>query len=216
MLGKTVGRVWKVVRHDPRNLLHPVRRPRLLASGVMLFNGNRLLRHPSSRIEIEGGRLQFGCFWDCWDRRGGIVLHENATLRVRGDVVLGDGVLVEVHRDALLEIGGGTFINPDSRVIVLESVRIGRDCAIAWDVQIMDGDRHFFLDRQGARVRNTAPIVLGDHVWVGARSLVLKGASVGDGAVVGAGAVVTGEVGASTVVAGNPARVIREGVQWEK
>jgi len=215
-LATWLARVRKAVRHDPRNLLYPLLYPRCFLQGILLFNGNRLIRHPSARIVREGGRLQFGCFWERWKGRGGIVLHENASLILRGDVLLGDGVLIEVHPGAFLEIGAGTFVHPGSRVLVLESVRIGADCAIAWEVQIMDGDRHFFLDREGTRQRNTAPIVIGDHVWVGARSLILKGARVGAGAVIGAGSVVSGEIAPATVVAGNPARRVREGVRWRK
>jgi acetyltransferase-like isoleucine patch superfamily enzyme len=131
-------------------------------------------------------------------------------------VVIGDGVIIEVHAGACLDIGPETFINPNARVIALESIRIGADCAVAWDVQIMDGDRHFFLNAEGQQEKNTAPIQIGDHVWIGARSLILKGAHIDNGAVIGAGSVVSGRVGAGVVVAGNPAKVIREGVQWAK
>jgi acetyltransferase-like isoleucine patch superfamily enzyme len=216
MSANNLARIMKAVRYDVRNLVYPFLHPRYLLQGIFLFNGNRILRHPSARIDKEGGRLQFGCFWDLWKSKGGIVLHENACLRIRGNVVIGDGVTIEVHAGASLEIGPETFINPHSRIIALESIRIGADCAVAWDVQIMDGDRHFFFDGEGGRVKNTAAIRIGDHVWIGARSLILKGASIEDGAVVGAGSVVSGHVGAGTVVAGNPAGEIRGGVRWEK
>jgi acetyltransferase-like isoleucine patch superfamily enzyme len=216
MPARTVARIMKAVRYDVRNLVYPFLYPRCFLQGIYLFNGNRILRHPSARLEKDGGKVQFGCFWDVWRSRGGIVLHENACLRFSGNVVLGDGVNMEVHPGASLEIGPETFVNPNSRIIALESIRIGADCAVAWDVQIMDGDRHYLLDEGGARTKNTAAIQIGDHVWIGARSLVLKGSSIEDGAIVGAGSVVSGRVPAGTVVAGNPARVIREGVRWEK
>lgn len=216
MSAKIFSRFVKAVRYDARNLVYPFLYPRYFLQGIFLFNGNRILRHPSARLEKEGGRLQFGCFWDLWKSKGGIVLHENACLRTRGNVVIGDGSIIEVHAGASLEIGPETFINPYSRIIALESIRIGEDCAVAWDVQIMDGDRHFFLDEQGDRVKNTAAIRIGDHVWIGARSLILKGTRIEDGAVIGAGSVVSGHVAAGTVVAGNPAGEIRKGVRWTK
>jgi acetyltransferase-like isoleucine patch superfamily enzyme len=214
--GNNLTRMMKAVRYDLRNLFYPLRYPRYFLQGILLFNGNRILRHPSARLEKDGGRLQFGCFWDLWKNKGGIVLHEGARLRTRGNIVIGDGVTIEVHAGACLEIGPDTFVNPNSRIIALESIRIGADCAVAWDVQIMDGDRHFFLDSEGNRVRNTAAIHIGDHVWIGARSLILKGTRIEDGAVIGAGSVVSGHVAAATVVAGNPARRIREEVRWTK
>ena len=212
----TFARIVKAVRYDVRNLLYPFLYPRYFLQGIFLFNGNRVLRHPSARLQIEGGRLQFGCFWHFWKCKGGIALHEDACLRIRGNVVLGDGVIVEVHAGASLEIGSDTFVNPNSRIIALESIRIGAECAVAWDVQIMDGDRHFFLDEEGARLKNTAAIQIGDHVWIGARSLILKGSRIENGAVIGAGSVISGHIAAGTVAAGNPAGVIREGVRWEE
>jgi acetyltransferase-like isoleucine patch superfamily enzyme len=206
----------KAARYDIRNLIYPFRYPGYFLRGILLFNGNGIRRHPSARIETDGGRLQFGCFWPFWNRRGGILLHEDACLRTRGNVLIGDGVVIAVHPGATLEIGPETFINPNSRIIALESIRIGEDCAVAWDVQIMDGDRHHFLDEQGVTTKNTAPIHIGDHVWIGARSLILKGSHIEAGAVVGAGSVVSGRVASEAVVAGNPARTIREGVRWTK
>jgi acetyltransferase-like isoleucine patch superfamily enzyme len=58
------------------------------------------------------------------------------------------------------------------------------------------------------------PVRIGNHVWIGARAVVLKGVTVGDGAVIGAGAVVTQNVPPNTMVAGVPARAIRDEIEW--
>jgi acetyltransferase-like isoleucine patch superfamily enzyme len=216
MSAKNLARIKKAVRYDVRNLVYPFLYPRYFLQGIYLFNGNRIRRHPSAELSKDGGRLQFGCFWDLWRGKGGIVLHEKACLRIRGNVVIGDGVVIEVHAGACLEIGPETFINPNARVIALESIRIGADCAVAWEVQIMDGDRHFFLNAEGERDKNTAAIHIEDHVWIGARSLILKGTRIEKGAVIGAGSVVSGHIPAGAVAAGNPAGVIRGGVRCEK
>ena len=62
---------------------------------------------------------------------------------------------------------------------------------------------------------SAAPVVIGDRVWVGTRAVILKGVSIGDGAVVAAGAVVTSDVPAGAVVGGVPARVIGRADSWE-
>ena len=59
------------------------------------------------------------------------------------------------------------------------------------------------------------PITIGENVWIGCRALILKGVTIGDGAVVAAGAVVTKDVPANCVVAGNPAKIIKENVVWQ-
>jgi acetyltransferase-like isoleucine patch superfamily enzyme len=75
----------------------------------------------------------------------------------------------------------------------------------------MDTDFH----RVDGRASADAPVSIGNRVWIGAGAKILKGVSIGDGAVIAAGAIVTRDVPAGALVAGNPAQVIREGVTWD-
>jgi acetyltransferase-like isoleucine patch superfamily enzyme len=111
---------------------------------------------------------------------------------------------------ASVEIGDETYIGHRSEVSSLSKVSIGSRCAIGPDVVIRDNDEHWLEGRP-----MTIPVAIGDDVWICGRAIVLKGVSIGDGAVVGAGAVVTSDVPPRTLVAGVPARVIREDVTWK-
>ena len=62
---------------------------------------------------------------------------------------------------------------------------------------------------------NVFPVIIGNHVWIGTRVTILKGVSVGEGFIIGAGSIVTHDVPAHCMVAGNPARVIKIDVSWE-
>lgn len=137
-------------------------------------------------------------------------------LRRDTQVLLGERV--RLHRGvafmldapgARVEIGPRTYLNRRTEVMCRERVTIGADCAISWDVSITDTDYHS-IDGQP----DTAAVTIGDHVWVGARATVLKGVEIGAGAVVAAGSVVVSDVPAGCLVAGVPARVVREGVTW--
>lgn len=108
----------------------------------------------------------------------------------------------------LLEIGDGTFINAGVSIAAYGRVHIGSECEIGSGVLIMDNDFHVpgaLSARPAAR-----PVQIGDRVWIGARAIVLKGVTIGDAATIGAGSVVTSDVPPRTVVAGVPARIIRE------
>jgi acetyltransferase-like isoleucine patch superfamily enzyme len=107
-----------------------------------------------------------------------------------------------------LEIGDNVFINYGSSLVSSTHVKVGNDCLIGTHVMVMDCDFHRVEDK----VWDTsgAPIVLEDRVWLGNRSIVLKGVTIGHDAVVAAGSVVTHDVPPRTVVAGVPARVVRQ------
>lgn len=63
--------------------------------------------------------------------------------------------------------------------------------------------------------KKTKPVCIGNHVWIGQRAMILKGVSIGDGAIIAAGAVVTRDVPAGCLAAGVPAKVIRKNVEWK-
>jgi acetyltransferase-like isoleucine patch superfamily enzyme len=139
-------------------------------------------------------------------------LAAGTTVRIGPGVVLAHDVGLHLRdRGAVLSIGEGSFVNHRSELIAHERVEIGRHCLFAWDVQVMDSDSHS-VDG----LPHTAPVVIGDRVWIGCRATVLKGVTIGDGAVVAAGSVVTRDVPARALVAGNPARLVREDVTWEE
>lgn len=110
---------------------------------------------------------------------------------------------------ATVEIGNDTYINRRSEITCLDRVTIGGRCAISWDVLITDTDYHSL-----GGSASVSPVWIGDHVWIGAKATILKGVAVGDGAVIAAGSVVTKDVPAASLAAGNPARVVRQGVSW--
>ncbi len=115
------------------------------------------------------------------------------------------GVRLEIERGATLLIGNGTYLNRNTLVHAGESVHIGKDCKISWDVVIMDTDGHQLPGK-----RDCQPVIIEDEVWIGCRSIILKGVHIGRGAVVAAGSVVTKSIPAGAVVGGVPARILRQ------
>lgn len=136
-----------------------------------------------------------------------------------GSIELGRGVWLwpdvklSVHgtqHRALLSVGDWSAIGDRTEIHCGREVTIGAGCRIAWDVVIMDRDYHA-IERG---VEACEPVRIGDRVWIGCRCLVLRGVTIGPGAVVAAGSVVTTDVPPRALVAGNPARVVREQVDW--
>jgi len=141
-----------------------------------------------------------------------------------GDVVVGNRVTIsnrntwivglKVYPDARLEIGDDTILGYLNLISVAKSVRIGSHCLFAGEVKILDNNSHsldFERRRMGMPLQTTdvAPVTIEDDVWIGTNCTILKGVTIGRGAVIAAGAVVTRSVPPFTVVAGNPARIVK-------
>jgi acetyltransferase-like isoleucine patch superfamily enzyme len=141
-------------------------------------------------------------------------IRTGGTIELGSRVLLWPGVKLSVDSadgsSARVRIGDRTSIGDRTEIHCGREVSIGARCAIAWDVVILDRDYHA-LDAGGEQCR---AVTIGDHVWIGCRAIVLKGVTIGAGAVVAAGAVVTDDVPERALVAGNPARVVRERVSW--
>jgi acetyltransferase-like isoleucine patch superfamily enzyme len=111
----------------------------------------------------------------------------------------------QIRRDGS-RIGARTRINRDCCLDVRGPLMIGDDVSVSPEVMILTGEhRH---DRPGFAFE-TQPVVIEDHVWIGSRALILPGAFIGRGAVIAAGAVVSGTVAPMAVVGGIPARPLR-------
>jgi len=107
----------------------------------------------------------------------------------------------------VLEIGDRVFINHHASVVAHLLIRIGDDARIGEYAAIFDSDHHRVAPTTSVR---TAPVTIGRNVWIGRGAVLLPGVTIGDHAVVAAGAIVTKDVPAAAVVAGNPARVVRD------
>lgn len=164
----------------------------------------------SSRIVVcEDCAITFGGnSMHFYGRESRVRMDDDAQLVVKGKVNLFYGADVTLFKGAELLIGN-SFINSDCRIRCHRKIVIGDGCAISHELNIMDSNAHFL---NGERV--TKEVVIGNNVWIGTRVIILPGVSIGDGAIVAAGSVVTHDVPSKTLVAGNPAKIIKENVEW--
>ena len=127
-------------------------------------------------------------------------------------VGLSQRTIICARGEGTIEIGKGVGMS-GATIYARNSIKIGDQCIIGGNVKILDNDFHPADPeiRRKTPVDNfaSAPIVIGNNVFIGVNSLILKGVTIGDNAVVGAGSVVTKDVPADALVAGNPARVIK-------
>jgi maltose O-acetyltransferase len=108
-----------------------------------------------------------------------------------------------------VSIGRRSFVNYGGVFLDVNPITIGDEVMVATNVQLLTATHPLDAARRRAWWEHARPITIGHGAWLGSGAIVLPGVSVGEEAVVGAGAVVTRDVEPRTVVAGNPARVIR-------
>lgn len=110
-----------------------------------------------------------------------------------------------------IKIGYNVFINRNVNIVARDNISIGDNVMIGPNTVINSGSHRF--DDKTDLIRNQghkkSPIIICDNVFIGGNVFILPGVIIGEGAVVGAGSVVTKNVDANTVVAGNPARIIK-------
>lgn len=144
--------------------------------------------------------------------------------------IIGASIIFE-SENAEVQIGNNVYLG-DCKIISRSKVTFGNNILVSWGVYFYDHDSHSlnYMDRQkdleqvlldfenhkGNYLKNknwsnvnSKPIVIKDNAWIGMEATILKGVTIGEGAIVGAHSVVTKDVPPYTVVAGNPAKVIK-------
>lgn len=151
-----------------------------------------------------------------------IHLQKNIHLTIGTQSII-EGKLHFDKEDASIQIGNRTFIGGNTILISSNNIKIGDDVLIAWGCTFLDHNSHStdwrerkndvlnWFDRKANwdKIINT-PIVVNDKVWIGFNSIILKGVTIGEGAIIAAGSVVTKNVEPYTIVGGNPAQKIKD------
>ena len=186
--------------------------------GIFSFmvSGSTLVSLENGARIVNKGKFMFGLgIWDsiASSRRNVFRMEQNSKMVINGDVFAERGTYFSVKKNATLELGNNVWINSDCRIICSENIKIGDGCLISWETQILDSDIHKLTREEYAM---TKPIAIGENVWIGNRTTILKGVHIGSGSVVATGAVVTRDVPERCLVGGVPAKVIRENVSWSR
>lgn len=122
----------------------------------------------------------------------------------------GDILLQSRTPAARISIGAKTILSNNVSLVACDQIVIGERCLIGDLVTITDSDFHELSPEQRHEgAGQTAPVCIGDNVWLGSRVVVLKGVTIGDGAVIAAGAVVVRDIPPRALAGGVPAKVLR-------
>jgi acetyltransferase-like isoleucine patch superfamily enzyme len=194
-------------------------------------NGKTQPKAERYRHLMEKGIIQIGARTDINDLQLELRNNRGNNLNFKtGEDSIVKGTFVAEINDGKFSIGDRTFIG-GGNFISINKIEIGNDVMFSWGCTVMDNDAHSLdwrhrvndvLDwKKGLAEGKTgaykdwsnvasAPVKICDKVWIGFNCIILKGITIGEGAIVAAGSVVTKNVAPYTLVAGNPAALIKE------
>ena len=143
-----------------------------------------------------------------------LIMGHGSSLRFGGEhILIGYGSYIQVGKNARLVLDD-CFINREVKIICNWEIYIGKGTIIVMGIVFRDNDagNHSIFD---SNYKNQKSVHIGNHVWIGENCFIMKGVTIGEGAVIGACSVVTHDIPPKTLAVGKPAKVIRENIEWE-
>jgi len=200
-------------KSDSSFLLVIIRHIRYKMAGKKILANNKVIIKGLKNIHTTG-LLQIGMSYVGFAHKDDITyLNINGNLIFQSNYAIGKGCRFDIGNGAIAKFGSG-FVNPMSNFIIMHGITIGDGCAISWGCEFLDEDFHH-ITYNGKKER-VPSIEIGNHVWVGSNVTVLKGSKIPDGCVVASGSVVFSVFQKpNCLIGGNPAKVIRENVEWK-
>ncbi len=197
-------------------------------SGISVIHVDEVI---GERKSITGKKLKEICregyYQDAWENQIyfdrtipdslEIYFHGKQNILRFGKNVLVNKLVISFGNRGVCSLGDGTEVVDGYFVVSDASLTIGADCLLAAGVIVRTHDEHHIFDADThERINYPKDVVIGDNVWIGLRASILAGARIGRGSVVGAGAVTSGQFGDHQIIAGCPAKVLRERVCWSR
>lgn len=194
-----------------------IKLPVLISKNVVLLktDGKISIDAPINTGMIKIGFGDIGIFdkkrsKSIWQVSGGDVIF-------KGNAIIGHGCKISIGEKGILEFGKNISLTAETEIIAYDRIVFGNDCLISWDCLIMDTDMHEIFDKSGNQINQSKPIVIGNKVWIGCRSVILKGTKISDNSVIGTNSLITKDISdKSGIFAGNPVRFLRSDIDWKQ
>lgn len=193
-----------------------VKLPILLAKGIRISSIRRgSIQFIDNQYVVRLGMVRIG-FQDLeWSYNKKSLLNIQGVLVIKGDGyhTFSPGLSLAIAPGAKVVLGNNFSCSHNNRITIFKSLIVGDNNMWSFDNIIMDTDAHCIYNNKGEMISHNADIIFGDHVWLGCRNVILKGVSIPDGSIIGAGGIVTKSLPKENAIyVGN--KMIKEGVSW--
>lgn len=144
------------------------------------------------------------------------ILELRGKIIINGEVKIGSGSRISVGKEGELDIGNNFVITSNSSIICFKNIKFGSHCLLSWDILIMDTDFHVvnYVDFKDSFIVDN--ISIGNNVWIGCKTLILKGTLIGNNSVIAAGSKLSKKYDEDNLlISGNPGKIIRKIKGWQ-
>lgn len=196
----------KVAIRLPVLLTHKVRLKKL--KGSVLIQSEEIRR---GMITIGYAHVSINDVneYSLWNVEGTVVF--------KGRAGFGAGTKIAVGKDATLTFGNNFLITARSEIACFKEITFGDNDLLSWDILVMDTDAHPIYNNKNERINKDKPIKIGNHVWIGCRSIILKGTQIPDNCVIGVSTLVHRRFNeTNSLIVGNPALIVKKDIVWGK
>lgn len=192
-------------------------RKKLRGKNNCVINNGALMKNCRIKIVGNDNQVRIGRFCRLYDTKitiygsGNVIDLDEYVYANKGDFYVED-------TSGKICVGKHTTFAGATHVACIEgkTIKIGERCLFSSDIIVRCGDSHSLLNIEGIRINPSENVTIENHVWVGARAMVLKGVHLAQDSVVGTGAVVTKScLNSNCVLAGNPAKVVKTDINWD-
>ncbi len=221
---KLLKRIYENIRSIPKTILfnfkylkfnQAIRLPFKISYKVILKSVKGKIELNIKKLNRGIIRIGFGDVAIFDNKKSKSIWNVNGCVIFNGECNIGHGSKIDVGSNARLVIGDKFTITSESTIICKKEVIIGDNCLISWDVLIMDTDFHKIFDRKGTMLNPDKSVIIGNRVWIGCRSVLLKGALIGDECIIAANSVVTKACpGKNKIYGSNPIIELKGEVSW--
>ena len=149
--------------------------------------------------------------------RSRTIFKNQGTIYFKGKADIGHGAKIGVGKEGELYFGNNFMLSAESEIVCKKKISFGDDCLLSWNILLMDSDFHKIKNSNKVILNPDKDIIIGNKVWIGARSLIKKGVSIADGCIIASQSVVVKNITTPKQIwGGNPAVLIKEDIEWEK
>lgn len=166
------------------------------------------------KVDTAMIKIGFGDVGHYDRKRSRSIWQVSGTVIFEGKASIGHGSKLSVRGN--LTFGSDFNMTAESTIVCAHKISFGNDCLLSWDILIMDTDEHPIFNQDGTRTNPDKPIIVGNHVWLGCKCILLKGAEIPDNTVVAADTLLKSAFsGENQIIGGNPPTILKSDVHWE-